>query len=160
MADMVNHPLHYETGKFECIDVMLETQGKEATQDFCLLNAFKYLYRHRNKNGTEDVRKAKWYIDKYLELEDCNMGNKKKDVSGAFYDKDGNKICDVEDFFNNPIEAIFGDIDTETEEPDDSDFEEIAETTKKMFDAFRKVGFTESQAFQLLNLMLRGGANL
>ena len=28
--DNVNHPSHYETGKFECIDVMLETQGIEA----------------------------------------------------------------------------------------------------------------------------------
>lgn len=27
--DNVNHPTHY-TGKFECIEVMLETQGKEA----------------------------------------------------------------------------------------------------------------------------------
>ena len=25
--DNVNHPSHYETGKFECIDVMIETQG-------------------------------------------------------------------------------------------------------------------------------------
>lgn len=25
MTDNVNHPAHYETGKFECIEVMLET---------------------------------------------------------------------------------------------------------------------------------------
>lgn len=30
MTDNVNHPAHYETGKFECIEVMLETQGVEA----------------------------------------------------------------------------------------------------------------------------------
>lgn len=29
MTDNVNHPAHYETGKFECIEVMLETQGAE-----------------------------------------------------------------------------------------------------------------------------------
>lgn len=69
MADVVNHPSHYESGKFECIEVMLETQGKDAVMDFCLCNAFKYLYRHNRKNGTEDIKKAKWYIDKYLELE-------------------------------------------------------------------------------------------
>ena len=68
MADIVNHPSHYETGKFECIDVMLETQGKEAVMDFCLCNAFKYLYRHKRKNGVEDIKKAKWYINKYIEL--------------------------------------------------------------------------------------------
>lgn len=36
MTDNVNHPAHYETGKFECIEVMLETQGVEATKDFCV----------------------------------------------------------------------------------------------------------------------------
>ena len=67
--DMVNHPPHYNTGKFESIDVMMETQGVEAVQDFCMCNAFKYIYRHKFKNGIEDIRKAKWYIDTYLELE-------------------------------------------------------------------------------------------
>ena len=66
--DNVNHPSHYETGSFECIEVMLETQGKEAVKNFCLCNAFKYIYRHNNKNGLEDIQKAKWYIDKYIEL--------------------------------------------------------------------------------------------
>lgn len=66
--DNVNHPSHYETGSYECIDVMLETQGKEAVKNFCLCNAFKYIYRHNNKNGLEDIKKAKWYIDKYIEL--------------------------------------------------------------------------------------------
>ena len=70
MADNVNHPTHYETGKFECIEVMVETQGVEAVQDFCICNAFKYLYRHRRKNGKEDIEKARWYINKYLELEE------------------------------------------------------------------------------------------
>lgn len=64
----VNHPSHYETGNFECIDVMIETQGKEAVMDFCICNAFKYIYRHNNKNGIEDIKKAKWYLDKYIEL--------------------------------------------------------------------------------------------
>lgn len=68
VADNVNHPAHYETGKFECIEVMIETMGKEAVADFCLCNAFKYLYRHKRKNGVEDIEKAQWYISKYLEL--------------------------------------------------------------------------------------------
>lgn len=65
----VNHPDHYKTGKFECIDIMVETQGVESTQDFCICNAFKYLYRHKKKNGSEDISKAIWYLSKYLELE-------------------------------------------------------------------------------------------
>lgn len=70
MADMVNHPSHYDTGKFECIDVMLETQGVEAVKDFCLCNAFKYLYRCKRKNGLEDIKKAIWYLNKLVELEE------------------------------------------------------------------------------------------
>lgn len=68
--DNVNHPGHYESGKFECIEVMEETQGTEAVLDFCICNAFKYLYRHRRKNGLEDVKKARWYLDKFIELEE------------------------------------------------------------------------------------------
>ena len=69
--DNVNHPSHYETGKYECIDVMIETQGKEAVKNFCLCNAFKYLYRcnHKHSSPIEDIKKTIWYLDKYLELE-------------------------------------------------------------------------------------------
>jgi hypothetical protein len=66
--DVVNHPAHYESGKFECIEVMQEVMGIEAVKDFCICNVFKYVYRHKNKNGLEDLKKAKWYLDKYLEL--------------------------------------------------------------------------------------------
>ena len=72
MTDFVNHPPHYNTGKFESIDVMVETQGVEAVKDFCICNAFKYIYRHKFKNGTEDIKKAIWYLNKYVELEEGN----------------------------------------------------------------------------------------
>ena len=66
--DNVNHPAHYNTGKYESIDVMVETQGVNAVKNFCICNAFKYIYRHRFKNGTEDIKKAIWYLNKYVEL--------------------------------------------------------------------------------------------
>ena len=69
--DSINHPGHYETGKFECIDVMLETQGAEAVKNFCICNAFKYLYRHKRKKGIDDIKKADWYLKKYIELEEA-----------------------------------------------------------------------------------------
>lgn len=82
-GESVNHPSHYNQGKFECIDVMVETFGKEATQDFCLLNAFKYVWRTGEKNGVEDVKKARWYLDKYLELEGGNDGQNDTGTSSA-----------------------------------------------------------------------------
>ena len=36
---------------------------------FCEASAIKYLCRHRNKNGVEDLKKAKHFIDLLIELE-------------------------------------------------------------------------------------------
>lgn len=67
-SNMVNHPSHYKGNKFECIDVMLDTFGKDEVKAFCKLNAFKYLYRASKKNGLEDMKKAEWYTKKYCAL--------------------------------------------------------------------------------------------
>lgn len=66
---VVDHPTHY-AGKYECIDVMLDTMGPEDVKGFCLCNAFKYLWRCKKKHETpeEDIEKAVWYLQKYLEL--------------------------------------------------------------------------------------------
>lgn len=66
----INHPDRYAGGKFECIDVMLDVFGVDAVKHFCILNAFKYLWRSEKKNGVEDIRKAVWYLNKYIELGD------------------------------------------------------------------------------------------
>lgn len=67
--DNVNHPSHYETNGIECIDAMKVTQGVSAVQDFCICNAFKYIWQHKHKNGAEDIKKAVWYLTKWLELQ-------------------------------------------------------------------------------------------
>ena len=67
-SNAVNHPSHYNQGKYECIEVMVETFGIEAAKNFCLLNAFKYIWRAGEKNGREDIEKAIWYLNKYLEV--------------------------------------------------------------------------------------------
>ena len=66
--ESVNHPSHYNQGKYECIEVMIEVFGIEAVKHFCLLNAFKYNWRTGEKNGNEDIEKGIWYLNKYLEL--------------------------------------------------------------------------------------------
>lgn len=68
--DKVQYPAHYTGGSIECIDAMAETQGVEAVKNFCICNAFKYLWRHGKKNGVEDVKKAAWYLNKFSELEE------------------------------------------------------------------------------------------
>ena len=62
--ETVNHPTHYTSGcGFECIEMMEMVFGKEAVHDFCTLNAFKYLWRYRQKGGADDIGKAKWYLE-------------------------------------------------------------------------------------------------
>ena len=73
--DPVNKPIHYAHGKYECIDVMCEIYGEDVVMDFCLCNAFKYLYRCMYKNGVEDLKKAQWNLKKYTELYENNNWN-------------------------------------------------------------------------------------
>ena len=68
--DLVNHPSHYETGKFECIEVMEEALGRDVVKGFCIGNAFKYLYRAKRKNGLEDLKKAQWYLNRVISMEE------------------------------------------------------------------------------------------
>ena len=78
-SDNVNHPSHY-TGKYECIDVMQDVFGNEATDNFCLCNAFKYIWRSNKKNGLEDVKKAVWYLNKYIEEAEKDGVSKGKQI--------------------------------------------------------------------------------
>ena len=70
-VDMVNHPSHYTQGGIECIDALkAATISKTGIEAVCTANAIKYLWRYEEKNGIEDVKKARWYIDRLIkELE-------------------------------------------------------------------------------------------
>ena len=64
IKDNVNHPSHYTQGAIECIDAIKEAtkhlRGIEATDTG---NILKYMWRWNNKNGIEDLRKARWYLN-------------------------------------------------------------------------------------------------
>lgn len=76
VPDMVNHPQHYTQGGIECIDALkAATVGKRGIEAVCVANVIKYLWRYEEKNGIEDIRKAKWYIERLLkELEESQHG--------------------------------------------------------------------------------------
>lgn len=66
MPDMVNHPAHYQ-GKVECIDALeAATEGLSGIEAVCTANAIKYLWRWKRKNGIEDLRKARWFLDRLI----------------------------------------------------------------------------------------------
>ena len=62
MSDLVNSPPHYTQGDIEVIDMMIEQFDFEAVKIYCICNAFKYLCRHEEKGGDEDLKKAIWYL--------------------------------------------------------------------------------------------------
>lgn len=65
--DMVNHPKHYRECSLECIEAMEIMLGPKDTYSGCKCNIFKYLWRHRSKNGEEDLNKALWFVNKAKE---------------------------------------------------------------------------------------------
>lgn len=65
-VDNVNHPPHYTFGSIEVIDVI---EGLELP--YHLGNAVKYIARAGRKDPSkteEDLRKAIWYINRYIEF--------------------------------------------------------------------------------------------
>lgn len=62
-GDMVNHPKHYNVGKYEVIDVI-----EDWKLNFHIGNAVKYLARAGHKGDEiEDLKKAIWYINRRIE---------------------------------------------------------------------------------------------
>ena len=62
MNDNVNHPKHYNShpSGVECIEITEH-------MNFCLGNAVTYIWRASLKgNEVEDLRKARWYIDREI----------------------------------------------------------------------------------------------
>ena len=76
----VNHPGHYQskTG-MEVINVIEAfTDGLNGVEAFDTGNAIKYICRWKNKNGVEDLEKARWYIEhliNYIINMKLNKGN-------------------------------------------------------------------------------------
>ena len=70
-SDMVNHPPHYNQRGIECIDA-IEAATDKGFQYYLQGNIIKYLWRYRYKNGVEDLKKAKWYLDRLIEITDEN----------------------------------------------------------------------------------------
>lgn len=64
MSDSINHPSHYNSGKFEAIDVI-----EDWNLGFNLGNTVKYISRAGKKDATktvEDLRKAAWYLQREI----------------------------------------------------------------------------------------------
>lgn len=66
--ERVNHPSHYQTKSgIECIDVMEacteDLSGAEAVNTSQII---KYIWRWKKKNGLEDLKKTRFYLDRLI----------------------------------------------------------------------------------------------
>ena len=60
--EMVNHPSHYNMGKYEAIDVIEDWQ-----LNFNLGNTIKYISRAGHKDDiVQDLKKASWYLEREI----------------------------------------------------------------------------------------------
>ncbi len=63
--DMVNSPAHYNKANIETID-MIESVTGDGFEAYLQGNILKYICRYKYKNGVEDLKKAKWYLNRLI----------------------------------------------------------------------------------------------
>ena len=63
--DLINTPPHYTKGWIEPIDYTISNK-----LDFCEGNVIKYVTRYKYKNWLEDLKKARFYLNKLIEQYD------------------------------------------------------------------------------------------
>ena len=95
MHDPVNSPIHYADGNgVECIDAIEASMSTEEFKGFLKGNVQKYVWRYSQKNGAEDLKKAKWYLERLIKLRELEEAMVKateettREALGVDYDPD------------------------------------------------------------------------
>lgn len=76
MSDNVNSPKHYcmDGLNIEVIDVIKSVLGSDKFEGYCRGNVIKYICRADNKNGIEDLKKARVYLNWEIESKENKKG--------------------------------------------------------------------------------------
>ena len=68
-VDVVNSPPHYKTRGIEAIEGIEASMGPEAYAGYLKGNIMKYMWRYERKGKPiEDLKKARWYLDRLIGL--------------------------------------------------------------------------------------------
>ena len=67
--DPVEKPVHYAAGSVECIDAIEAQMTPEEFRGYLKGNVAKYMWRERKKGGKESLKKARWYLNKLIDLD-------------------------------------------------------------------------------------------
>lgn len=87
-SDPVSHPNHYQSKSgLEVVDVIRAfTEDLEGVESYYTGNILKYMCRWKKKNGLEDLKKARQYLDWLIEMEDPSMSEEETDIMSKFKD--------------------------------------------------------------------------
>ena len=70
MEDKIN-PNYYTRGAIECIDgIEAAVTGLSEMDAVLTAQVLKYMWRWKQKNGVEDLRKAGWYLDRLIKAQE------------------------------------------------------------------------------------------
>lgn len=67
IPDKINSPTHYNHGTIEAIVYLKDNMDPVAFLGYLEGNVKKYLHRWRYKGGMEDLKKAQWYLNRWIE---------------------------------------------------------------------------------------------
>ena len=126
MHDPVTNPAHYADnfGGIQCIDAIETSMSTEEFKGFLKGNVQKYVWRYSQKNGAEDLKKAKWYLERLIALREMEEAMAKatekttKEALGVNYDPDDylkpsgcpDGFCPLPNVRQGPYEAMFAPI--------------------------------------------------
>ena len=126
MHDPVNSPAHYADnfGGIQCIDAIETSMSTEEFKGFLKGNVQKYVWRYAQKNGAEDLKKAKWYLERLIKLREFEEAMEKateettREALGVNYDPDDylkpsgcpDGFCPLPNVRQGPYEAMFAHI--------------------------------------------------
>lgn len=68
--DNVEKPKHYHSYKMDTLTFLKNGFPKEVLEGFCVGSIIKYVQRYDLKNGVEDLKKARFYLDTLIELKE------------------------------------------------------------------------------------------
>ena len=79
-SERINHPSHYQTKNgLEAIDVIEAfTEDLSGAEAFSTASVLKYICRWKQKNGLEDLKKARWYLDRLIHVVESENRNVKE----------------------------------------------------------------------------------
>ena len=66
--DKATNPAYYTKGTTQAIDYIVDKE-----MSFVEGNVIKYVTRYKDKNGIEDLMKAKWYLERLIEYESSKV---------------------------------------------------------------------------------------